>query len=181
MAVLPDSQDVTLACSDSDLLQSWGKKVKQRRECSLLLEYKNGKVKTTLKVCKVLKSEARAPTTDSKSLAEIKKKKKGEKKLSKRLAYHKRLVDEKGLPPSNLMLQQAAESTSSSPPAEKPRQEDRSTFKCDICEKLVKTERKLGKHMKNNELQKPEELRSAETDKGWVQKKKPGKLSTFCG
>ena len=73
MAVLPDSQDVTLACADSDILQCWGKKVKQRKECFLLLEYKNGKV---------LKSEARAPTTDSKSLAEIKKKKKGEIKLS---------------------------------------------------------------------------------------------------
>ena len=95
-----------------------------------------------------MKSEVRAPTTDSKSLAEIKKKKKGEKKLSKLLAYHKRLVDEKELPPSNLMLQHAAESSSSSPPVEKPRQEDRSTFKCDLCEKLLKTKRKLGKHMK---------------------------------
>ena len=114
-----------------------------------------------------MKSEVRAPTTDSKSLAEIKKKKKGAKKLSKLLAYHKCLLDEKGLPPSNLVFQHAAESSSSSPPAEKPRQEDRSTFKRDLCEKHSKTKRKLGKHVKNNhiELQKPEELCSAEIDK----------------
>ena len=113
-------------------------KVKQSRECSLLFEYKNGNVTTTLKVCKVLKSEARAPTTDSKSLAEITKKKKVEKKLSKLLAYHKRLVDEKGLSPSNLLLQHSAESSSSSPPAKKARQEDHSAFKCDFCENFLK-------------------------------------------
>ena len=166
MAALQDSQDVTLAYADPDLLHCWGNKVKQGRECSLLLEYKNGKVSTTLKVCNAVKSEARPPKLDSKSLAEKKKPTKGGKKLTKLLAYHKRLVDEKGLPPSNLMLQHAAESSSTYPPAQKPSPEDISLFKCDQCEKTFKFKRKLGKHIKKKhiELQKPEELRDAEPD-----------------
>ena len=119
----PDSQDVTLALADPDIFLCWEKKVKQGKECSLLLEHKNGKVTTTFKVCKVLKSEARAPKTDLKSQAEKKNQKKGCKKLTKLLAYHKRLCDEKGLPPSSLMVQHAAESSSSSPPDQKPSQE----------------------------------------------------------
>ena len=122
--------------------------MKQGRECSLLLEHKNGKVTTTLKVSKAVKSEARPPKTDSKAQAEIKKQNKAGKKLTKLLAYHKRLVDEKGLPPSNLMLQHAAGSSSIYPSAQKPSQEDSSIFKCDQCEKSFKSKRKLEKHMK---------------------------------
>ena len=54
MSVSPqDSQDVTLASADPDLLLCWERKVKQGKECSLLLEYRSGKVTTTLKVSKV--------------------------------------------------------------------------------------------------------------------------------
>ena len=96
MAACPqDFQDVTLASADPDLILCWEKKVKQGRECSLLLEYKNGKVSTALKVCNAVKSAARPPKLDSKFLAEKKKPKKGGKKLTKLLAYHKRLVDKK--------------------------------------------------------------------------------------
>ena len=167
MAALQDSQDVTLALADSDLFHCWEKKVRQGRECSLLLEHQHGKVTTTFKVCKVLKYKAKTPETDSKALAEKKIQKKGGKKLTKLLAYHKRLCDEKGLPPSNLMLQHAAESSSSSPTAQKPGQEDGSTFKCDRCEILLKSKQKLRKHMrkKHIEIQKPEVLRIAEADK----------------
>ena len=98
MAALEDSQDVTLAYADSNIFQCWEKKVKQGRECSLLLEYKNGKVLTTFKSVKLVKSEARAPLPDSKPQAEKKKHNKGSKKLAKLLAFHKRLVDEKKLP-----------------------------------------------------------------------------------
>ena len=77
----------TLAFADLDFLQCWKKKVKQGRECSLLLEHKNGKVSTTLKVSNAARSEARAPKTDSKSLAENKNPKKSGSKLAKLLAY----------------------------------------------------------------------------------------------
>ena len=44
MSVSPqDSQDVTLASADPDLLSCWERKVKQGRECSFLLEYRNEK------------------------------------------------------------------------------------------------------------------------------------------
>ena len=82
MAALPDSQDVTLAFADSDLFQCWKKKVKQGRECSLLLEHTNGKVTTTFKVSKDVKSDVKAPKTDSKSLAEKKKQPMGREEAS---------------------------------------------------------------------------------------------------
>lgn len=166
MAALPDSQDVTLAFADSDLFQCWKKKVKQGRECSLLLEHTNGKVTTTFKVSKDVKSDVKAPKTDSKSLAEKKKQPRGGKKLAKLLAYHKSLVDDKGLPPSNLMVQHAAEMSSPSPPAQKPRQEGGSPLKCDQCDKTFKSKQKLGNHIRNKhtELQKPEEFRGAEAE-----------------
>ena len=52
MAPPKDSQDVTLASADPDLVLCWEHKVKQGKECSLLLEFKNGNVITTLKVSK---------------------------------------------------------------------------------------------------------------------------------
>ena len=71
MVVSPqDSQDVALASADPDLLLCWERKVKQGRKCSLLLEYRNGKVTTTLKVSKIKRSEARTPISDTKSQAE---------------------------------------------------------------------------------------------------------------
>ena len=135
--------------------------MKQGRECSLLLEYRNGKVTTTLKVSKLRRSEARTPISDTKSQAEkINKGYGGKKKknLSKLLDYHQKLVDEKGLPPSKLMLKHAAKAPSASPP------KDGCTFQCDQCENKFNSKRKLKQHMRNKHtnLQKPEELRDVE-------------------
>ena len=170
MAACPqDLQDVTLAWTDPDIILCWEKKVKQGRECSLLLEYKNGKVTTTLKVGKVNSSEARTPALTSKSQAEKNKQGSGgkKKKLAKLLDYHKRLVEEKGLPPSNLMVKHAAQATSIHLPAQEPKAKDVSKFKCDKCENTFNSKWKLGKHMKNKHphLQKPEELRETEANK----------------
>ena len=44
--------------------------MKQGKECSFLLEYRNGKVTTTLKISKLRLSEARTPTSDTKYQAE---------------------------------------------------------------------------------------------------------------
>ena len=87
--------------------------------------------------------------------------------FAKLLAYHKRHVEEKGLPPNNLMLKHAAQATSIHPPVQEPRTDDVKKFKCDKCENTFHSKRKLGKHMKNKHpnLQKPEELRETEADK----------------
>ena len=165
MAPPKDSQDVTLALADPDMVLCWEQKVKQGRECSLLLEFKNGNVTTTLKVSKTRSFEAKTPRVDSKSLAEKKgtKKKKKKHDLPKLLAYHKRLVEEKGLPPSNLMLKHAAEASSTSPSSQKPGREE-SNFKCDHCDSRFEFKRNLKKHIghKHKDLQKPEELRCEE-------------------
>ena len=119
-----DVTDVTLALVDQDLLQCWKLKVKQGKECSLLLDFTNGKLSTTLKLSDPRIPEAKSnslesfkvktPKTPTSSDAHAEKKKKkprdiGTKnKLEKLLAYHQRLVDEKGLPPSRLMIEHAA-------------------------------------------------------------------------
>ena len=120
MAAPKDLQDVTLALADPDLINCWERNVKQRRKCSLLLELRNGKVPTTLKVGN---SETRTPKPNSKSLAKNNKKEKGAKKQTKLPAYQKFLVDEKGLPPKNLTIQHAAGTSSPSQPPHKPRQD----------------------------------------------------------
>ena len=107
----PNFPDVTLVYADPALLLCWEEQVKQGKDCSLLLEYKNGFITTTLKVNKCKSPEAKVsklvPT--SKSQAKKKKKRGGKQRLEKLLAYHQRLVDERGLPPSRLMLQHAAD------------------------------------------------------------------------
>ena len=159
MAPPKDSQDVTLAFADPDLVLCWEQKVKQGRECSLLLESKNGKVITTLKVSKSRSFESKTPKEDSQSQAEKKSKKNKKYNLGKLLAYHKRLVEEKGLPPSNLMLKHAAEASSPSPPTQKPGREE-SYFKCDHCDNRFKLKRNLKKNIgqKHKDIQQPEEL-----------------------
>ena len=63
------------------------------------------------------------------------------------------------------MMQHAAETSSPSPPAQKPWQEGGSDFKCDQCEHLFKSKQKLRKRIWNKhiDLQKPEELRGVES------------------
>ena len=99
--------DVTLALVDTDVLSCWESKVKLGLECSLLLKHSKGKVTTTLQFS--------APTASSSDSQAVKKKKTkisakqkrskmNAKKLEALLAYQKRLVEERGLPPSRLML-----------------------------------------------------------------------------
>ena len=100
-----------------------------------------------------LKSGARTPKMYSKSPADKKIKKEDGKKLTNLLAYHKRPCEEKGFSQSNLMLQLAAKSSSSSPPAQKPRQEDVSTFKCEQCEiHFFLFNWRLGNHLRKKHM-----------------------------
>ena len=112
---LTDIIDVALVSVDPALLSCWEEKVKQGIECSLLLKHKRGKI-TTTRQCSSTPSPAVAKPNFSpySSLAE---KEKGEKKkngsgskkrLEALLAYHQRLVTEKGLPPSKFMLKHAS-------------------------------------------------------------------------
>ena len=121
--------DVTLVSADLELLLCQEEQVKKGKGCSLLLETKNGFITTTFKVnkCKspAVKVSTLVPT--SKSQAEKKKKRGGKQRLEKLLAYHQRLVDEKGLPPSRLMLQHATDLASrpTPQPEQVPKQEEK--------------------------------------------------------
>ena len=122
-----DSMDVTLVPVDTSILSCWEEKVKQGIECSLLLKHSKGKVITTLKCSldlqppKARDVSSLTPSIQAEKKGRMKKKKKtnnkgGKKrKLASLLAYHQRLVVEKGLPPSRLMLEQAAQTQLSTP------------------------------------------------------------------
>ena len=120
-----NSMDVTLVPVDTSILSCWEEKVKQGIECFLLLKHSKGKVITTLK-CSVDLQPPKAgsvrhlaPSSQAEEKGRTKKKKKNKggkkRKLESLLAYHQRLVEEKGLPPSRLMLEQAAQTQLSSP------------------------------------------------------------------
>ena len=165
--------DVPLAPVDASLLSCWEEKVKQGVDCSLFLKHSKGKVSTILKCSQVvLKSpEARnssSPPSSTPTLhAEEKKKKKKrkrnkggkKKKLDSMLAFHQRLVDEKGLPPSRLMLEHAALAEPLSPNIG-------TEFQCDQCDFRSSSKRGLSVHNghAHKESQKPETLRDLEHD-----------------
>ena len=133
---------VTLAHVNPSLLSCWEAMVKQGEECSLFLKHSDGKITATL--------QCTAPSTSSTSTppaGELKKKKsKGNKKrrFEALLAFHQRLVDEKGLPPSRLMKQHAAASESASASQNT---ELRKPFKCDQCNFSSDSKRGLKVHI----------------------------------
>ena len=155
-----DNIDVTLACVDPVLVSCWDRMVKQGKECSLLLKHSNGKVFATLQCTTPTTTSTLSSSTSLSSSAKRKKKKKkgGKRKLEKLLAFHQRLVVEKGLPPSRLMEEHAAISSTPS---------DQSTgakkFKCDHCDFTSDSQRGLKVHVgrshKNTEV-----LRDGEHD-----------------
>ena len=114
-----DNVGVTLAHVDPFLVSCWDKMVKRGEECSLLLKHSKGKVVATLQCTTPVRTLTSLPSLSPSDLEKKKKKRKGAKKrkLEKLLAYHQRLVVEKGLPPSRLMEEHAALSTP--PPAKR--------------------------------------------------------------
>ena len=110
--------------------------MKQGEDCSLLLKHSKGKMIATLQSIK--------PTSSSTSLSTSAKRKKRKgckkKKLEKLLAYHQRLVDEKGLPPSRLMEEHAAASSLGK----------KKKFKCDQCDFESESQRGLKVHIGRN-------------------------------
>ena len=132
--------EVTLAHADHALLQCWKEKVSKGFECSLILKHSKGKVTTILTSRSSRLPEPGNQKTASKTPAGDNKRKKGhsKKRLEALLSFQKRLVEEKGLPPSRLMLEQAAAAPPSPLPAESVALEEPSPTvetlsKCELC------------------------------------------------
>ena len=89
--------------------------------------------------------------------AEVISRKKGlsKKRLEALLSYQERLVEEKGLPPSRLMLEKAAATPPSPPSAERA---EASIFKCDLCYYYTHSKQGLSVHrgVKHKKTQKSE-------------------------
>ena len=106
--------NVTLAQVDPAILTCWEEMLKRGEECSLLLKHSKGRVTFSLQCAKSAESSSVAEISSAPmSSAKKKEKKRKQKRRSKKrlealLSYHQRLVEEKGLPPSRLMLQHAA-------------------------------------------------------------------------
>ena len=162
-----DSTDVTLAKVDPALVSCWDRLVKQGKECSLLLKHSKGRVVATLQCT----STSSAFLTDSSpsltSPAKRKKRRGGKKKrLEALLAYQQRLVVEKGLPPSRLMVQHAAASSNISSSADQSPGLKAMQFKCYQCNFSSKSKRDLKVHIGRNhkDIQTPEGLRGGELE-----------------
>ena len=150
-----DSFGVTLAHVNPSLLSCWEAMVKQGEECSLFLKHSDGRITATLQC-----TTSSASSTSTPPAGELKKKKKKKSKGNKKrrfealLAFHQRLVDEKGLPPSRLMKQHAAASESASASQNT---ELRKPFKCDQCNFSSDSKRGLKVHI-GKAHREPEEL-----------------------
>ena len=163
-----DSTDVPLALLDPTLLSCWEEMVKRGEECTLMLKHSKGKITSTLQSTKLTTSLPR-PTAPSSSPAKKKRRQRGNKKkrLEALLSYHQRLVDEKGLPPSRLMMKHAvASSPSASSTLNQSPGSVEEKFKCDQCEFSSKSQRGLKVHTgrSHKDPQLPENLRCGEQD-----------------
>ena len=140
---VPDSSNVTLAYVDPDVLSCWEGKVKKGLECTLTLQHKQGKITTTLQCHSSLNLDAKSLSSLNCQADNIKKKKKNKGDKSKRLesllSYHQRLVDEKGLPESELMKKHAA-----IPPTHPTNTVNK--FYCNLCEYTSTSQRGVNTH-----------------------------------
>ena len=119
-------------------LLSSNEKVSKGFECSLMLKHSKGRVTTIL-----TSSSLKVPAP--KISAEVITRKKGlsKKRLEALLSYQKRLVEEKGLPPSRLMLEKAAATPPLPPSAGGV---EASIFKCDLCYYYTHSKHGLSVH-----------------------------------
>ena len=157
-----DSIDVTLAHVDPSIVSCWDKMVKRGEECSLLLKHSKGKVIATLQCTTPVKTKTSSnfstPSAEEEKKNKKKRKRGKKRKLEKLLAYHQRLVAEKGLPPSRLMEEHAALSLS---PSHKITCEKQ--FKCDQCDFASDSQRGLRVHVGRSHKE-TEVLRAEEQD-----------------
>ena len=154
---------MTLAPVDPALLSCWEEMVKRGEECTLMLKHSKGQVTATLQSTKQTSTLPEPSLSSSASAKKKKKKKKGNKKkrVEALLAYHQRLVEEKGLPPSRLMLQQAAAPTTSpSASVTLSQSPGRSEipFQCDLCDFSSKSKRGLKVHTGRSHKEKDQQM-----------------------
>ena len=151
--------DVTLSSADPHLVLCWEEKVSLGAECSLLLKHSKGKIITILKSSSFNSQKPKissfSPVVPPKAgKKKPKKARNNKKRLESLLAYHQRLVTDKGMPPSKLMLQHAA--TAPALPVSTPTKKEQ--FSCNHCE--YSTPSKLGlvghKGIKHKGPQRPE-------------------------
>ena len=154
-----DSGEVTLALVDPSLLSSWEEMVKRGEECSLLLLHSKGKITATLQCTKPAPSSSLATASPSPPQAKRKKNKGSkERRLKSLLAYHQRLVDEKGLPPSRLMEQHAVAPDLN--PSNPEQISDAKKVQCEQCDFSTNSQRGLKVHIRRaHKLIEPEVLR----------------------
>ena len=154
-----DSGEVTLALVDPSLLSSWEEMVKRGEECSLLLSHSKGKITATLQCTKPSPSSSLATASPSPPQAKRKKNKGNkERRLKSLLAYHQRLVDEKGLPPSRLMEQHAVAPDLN--PSNPEQISDAKNVQCEQCDFSTNSQRGLKVHIgRAHKLMEPEILR----------------------
>ena len=129
--------NVTLAQVDPAILTCWEEMLKRGEECSLLLKHSKGRVTFSLQGTTSAKSSSVAeispsPVSSANNKKKRKQKRRSKKRLEALLSYHQRLVEEKGLPPSRLMLQQAGAA--------------KVTFKCEQCEFSSTSQRDVKDH-----------------------------------
>ena len=155
-----DSIGVTLAHVDPSLLSCWEEMVKRGEECSLLLKHRSGRITATLQC---ITSPASLSLTSPAGKIKKKNKNKGynKKRLEDLLAYHQRLVVERGLPPSRLMMQHAAASDSASASPTQSTDVGK-PFKCDQCDFSSDSKRGLKVHIgkAHKMLASPEKMRA---------------------
>ena len=159
-----DSSGVTLALVDPSLLSSWEGMVKRGVECSLLLKHSKGKIIATLQSttpspCPSLSSSKTSPSSAEKRKKRKKRKGSKEKRLKDLLAYHQRLVVEKGLPPSRLMEQHAAASAIAPASSNQRPGCKEKLVKCDQCDFSSVSQRGLKVHVgRNHKVQQAAEI-----------------------
>ena len=134
--------------------------MKQGLECSLVLKHSRGKIVTTLSCSVSRNPDARSPSPPvPASKSKPKKRRKrggGKKRLEALLSYQQRLVEEKGLPPSRLMLQQAAVASGEEAamqarihlPTTQAGDWRQRMFKCDLCDFYSSGQEGVSDHMK---------------------------------
>ena len=149
--------DVTLANADLALLQCWNDKVSKGVECSLTLKHSKGRVTTILissspRIMKPMNPTDESTLPSISIQADKKRQKKGNKKkrLEALISFQERLVKEKGLPPSRIMLEHAAAAAaakSSSSDLADLEENSSTSVKCDKCEFKSNSQDEVRKHM----------------------------------
>ena len=164
-----------------------GRESETGAECTLLLKHRKGKITTILTSTSTRILEPKvSPSTHKESSNQadkkktVRKKRNSKKRLETLLSFQRHLVEEKGLPPSRLMLQHDAASPAQSFQAESINIEH---FKCDHREYTTYSKHGLSVHMgyRHKKHQKPD-IPYDEASSVFLESTVPSRIlrCTFC-